>query len=280
MFTVMLSGGRHPVTLVGGKAAQLSDLLSEGVEVPPGFVVTTESHRAFLARPEPRRDELPAAVAEAIDGHLAAFPPDVRFAVRSSAILEDLTDASFAGQYETFLDVPQGSVKDAVLGCWASALTSHARQYARGRGLVLDQGLMGVLVQRLVPADVAGVAFSIHPVTRQAQVVVNAAYGLGEGVVSGFVTPDAFEIDKATGQILTRFLGLKEVMIRPRSQGGTETIDTLEELASRFCLSDQDVARISSLTIQLERLKGVPVDIEWAIADGALYCLQMRAITA
>ncbi len=280
MFTVLLSEGPHPVNLVGGKAAQLSDLLSERVDVPPGFVVTTDSHRAFLERQESDREELPAAVADAIEHRLSVFAADARFAVRSSAIFEDLADASFAGQYETFLDVPKDGVKDAVLRCWASARTSHARQYARGRGLVLDQSLMGVLIQRLVPAEAAGVAFSIHPVTREDQVVVNAAYGLGEGVVSGLVTPDAFEIDKATGQVLSRFLGFKEVMIRPRSQGGTETIDTPEELAGRFCLSDQDVARISSLTVQLERLKGVPVDIEWAIADGALYCLQMRAITA
>ncbi|PSR23655.1 MAG: hypothetical protein C7B45_02495 [Sulfobacillus acidophilus] len=261
---------------VGAKAASLARMVQCGMHVPPGFVVTTAAHQAFLADANPT---MPQAVRRAIEESLAQFPPTVRFAVRSSGVMEDLEHASFAGQYDTVLDVAHSDVLAAVQQCWASADTETAQVYARQRGVALTDQAMGVIVQRLVEAQVAGVSFSRHPVTGAHQVVINASYGLGESVVSGLVTPDLFEVDPITGQV-TSVLGFKEHLVRRSPRGGTEQIDTPAELASQFCLQADQVQEIARLTTALETYCGFPVDWEWALADNIVYCLQVRPITS
>ena len=156
--------------------------------------------------------------------------------------------------------------------------TTHAQSYAARQGISSHKHLMGVVVQALIQADVAGVSFSIHPVTGANTVVINASYGLGEAVVSGMVTPDAFEVDKGTATI-RKMLGSKECQIRLSPEGGTQMQDTPQTLRGIFSLSDAQVLAIAQLTNHLEELAECPVDVEWAIENDSLYCLQMRPIT-
>ncbi len=288
MYIAELHQGPLEVAEVGGKAAALSYLLHHGVRVPPGFVLSTRAHREFLetfsfdlAKSDSDREMtdrvLPDAISAQVSQALARFPLSTRFAVRSSAMFEDLAEASFAGQYDTVLDVGHHQVLSAILHCWSSLANQHAHAYARKKGLAIDHGHMGVIVQALVPADTAGVSFSLNPVTGAEQVVINSAYGLGESVVSGIVTPDTYLIDKKTDQI-QQILGEKECMVRPASEGGTKTLDTPEWMRSRFSLSADQVNAVYRLTLLLENLAGFPVDIEWAFEEQHLYCLQMRPI--
>lgn len=276
MYVVTLQDGPLSPEEVGGKAASLMYLIHHHVAVPPGFVVTTNAHQAYLQDGEASQ-VIQGDLTQEIRQALSAFRPSTRFAVRSSATFEDLALASFAGQYDTVLDVGVEAIMPAIVRCWASASNHHAHSYAAQHGLSLEQSSMGVIVQALVPAETAGVSFSLHPVTGADQVVINASYGLGESVVSGTVTPDTFIVDKATSRI-DPLLGDKEATLRPRPGGGTEEVETSEDLRTRFCLSDRDVMRVHQLTLTLERLAGYPVDVEWAIAENNLYCLQMRPI--
>lgn len=266
---------------VGGKAHALMELeAAPDVRVPPGFVVGTRAHQQWLAAEQSLGSRSPLEnilrdVRQAVEEALTPFGQDTRFAVRSSGVLEDLAEASFAGQYDTLLNVTPDRVMEAIRHCWASASRPAVQAYADRQGLKIATNFMGVIVQTMVPAEVSGVSFSVHPVTGAATVVINAAFGLGEAVVSGLVTPDSFEIERQNGR-MTSLLGDKEHFIPP----GTDTLmPTPETMARRFCLSPEQVARVGALTCHLERLRGFPVDVEWAFAGDQLYCLQVRPVT-
>lgn len=289
MYTIPLSPTSLTVEAVGTKAASLGTLLSHSVRVPPGFIVSTAAHRRFLEANtiegspglmhDVNRDwSWPPDLVAEITHHLEQYPAHTRWAVRSSGVLEDLADASFAGQYDTFLDVPKEALLDRIRDCWSSLANAHAEFYAREHGLSLTDTTMAVIVQTLVNADVAGVSFSRHPVTGSDSVVINAAYGLGESVVSGMVTPDSFEVDKLT-QSITSQLGFKECQVRRSPGGGTEVIETSPDQQNAYCLKAHHVLEIASVTHRLETLAGHPVDVEWALHNDTLYCLQMRPIT-
>ena len=288
MYTIPLTSGPMSIDLVGTKAASLATLLSHGIKVPPGFVVNTIAHRRFLAvnhldaNPVPqeaiRAAVWPTDLSREIRSCLDHFSPDTRWAVRSSGTLEDLAEASFAGQYDTFLDVSSDEVLPRIQDCWASLASAHAQSYARDHGFSVQDTAMGVIVQMLVNADAAGVSFSRHPVTGHDSIVINAAYGLGEAVVSGMVTPDSFEVDKETHAIASQ-LGFKESQVVLAPQGGTAVVETPLDQQNSFCLNKAQVIEIADVTHRLEILAGFPVDVEWAFDKGTLYCLQMRPIT-
>ena len=222
-----------------------------------------------------------AQVAEAY-GRLAkcAGATDPAVAVRSSAIGEDGAGASFAGQHDTYLNVSGAAdVAGAVVRCWHSLHTGHARTYRASQGLDADGLQMPVLVQRLIPADRAMVAFSANPVTGdRTEVVINANWGLGESIVSGAVVPDTYvvrKLDMAIGARDVQYKGHMTVL----EPGGTRLTQVPEALRSAPVLWDEDVAEVASLASSLEEALGWPVDIECAYADGDLYLLQCRPIT-
>jgi pyruvate,water dikinase len=282
---------------MGPKAWHLSQLIQQNIPVPQGFVVSAKALDKFLlenklkermkepnfphlmqqsAMPEQIRQELSDSY-ERLQERAHPFPLSV--AVRSSSSAEDLKEASFAGQYETFLNVPDFSLMLArIKECWASLFSHRVRQYAQQKNIDVSSLPMGVLIQQMVPADVSGVIFSMNPVTRNAhEIVMNASYGLGEAVVSGLVTPDLFVVDK-TSRMLQKELGFKELKMVSGATG-TETIGTTKDEQQRFCLTDIQVGTLAAETERIEALYSDPVDIEFAIRGSKLYILQARPIT-
>lgn len=243
---------------VGGKGANLARLTAAGLPVPPGFIVTTAAYR--------ERD-LPTwnAVATAIVKAYAALGGGP-VAVRSSATAEDREDASFAGQQDTFLNVAgDGAVLEAVRACWASLHAERAVAYRRSRQISEEAAAMAVVVQRMVPAEAAGVLFTRDPVDPEgSRMLAEAVRGLGETLVSGQATPDRWTLDRASGQVLSH----------------APAVPASDSSPCPPCLSGEDLQRLASLGQQVERLYGAPQDIEWALAGGELFLLQSRPITA
>jgi len=297
--------------LTGGKGSQLAALCAKGFPVPPGFVVTTKAFAAFIeaaglhAEIESRLEEclprgegaqpggalqdrikamrLPAAVSEALRARLLDCAPtgerETLWAVRSSAVAEDLAGASFAGQYDSILGVAGfEAVAGALLHCWASFFNPHALQYRRDRNIRDLRG--AVVVQRLIPADAAGVCFTLDPVSGASdRVVINANFGLGESVVSGRVTPDTFVVDKATRRVTDRQVATKTMKITA-APGGTAAVAIDIALRDSASLSDEQAIAVAALAMGVEAQAGRPVDIEWAAWNGELFLLQSRPITA
>jgi pyruvate,water dikinase len=295
--------------LVGGKAANLGELIAAGLPVPAGFCVTTEAYRdvataaglaeilerlaatpagetgalAELAR-QPRERILamamPAPVADAVAAAYLDLGDGVPVAVRSSATAEDLPFASFAGQQDTYLNiVGVEAVLDAVHRCWASLWTDRAVVYRATNGIDHATARLAVVVQQLVEAAVAGVMLTANPVTgRRRQAVIDATPGLGEAVVSGAVNPDHFVVDPATGAVLERRLGDKRLVIRARQGGGTEP--SAQPASDSFCLTDEQLRALGAVGARVEARYGEPQDIEWAIDPaGGLWLTQARPIT-
>ncbi|MGN7250562.1 PEP/pyruvate-binding domain-containing protein [Arthrobacter sp. SAFR-014] len=292
----------HMVPEVGGKAANLGVLLAAGMPVPHGFCVTTAAYgRAAAAAgvqpSEPAEQTrgrlesapIPGDLAEDILAAYAGLGEDIPVAVRSSATAEDLPEASFAGQLDTYLNVVgPDSLLDAVRRCWASLWTDRAVAYRADHGIGQHPISIAVVVQEMVDADVAGVMFTANPLTgRRRETVIDAAPGLGEALVSGAVNPDQFTVDAATGAILQRSLGDKRAEIRPVPGGGTRQLRRQDgarqdgqQDGQQACLTDEQVRSLARAGGRVEELYGEPQDVEWAIAaDGGIRVVQSRPIT-
>ncbi|MBI1800919.1 MAG: PEP/pyruvate-binding domain-containing protein [Chloroflexi bacterium] len=271
----------HERLLVGGKAANLSRLA--GIHrVPPGFCLTTTAFGAASANgsivmPPALYDEIAAAYF-ALAERAGVAEPSV--AVRSSAVDEDGSGASFAGQHDTYLNITGAeAIAQAVARCWESAGAARALAYRDQQGLARDAVRLAVLVQQLVAADVAAVLFSANPVTgSRDEVLINAAWGLGESIVGGTVTPDTYVVRKSDLQVIDRQIGDKRRMTVSIS-GGTQEVDVPRVLRLRPALSDDQAAEMARLALALEAAMGWAVDVECAYAMGHLYLLQCRPIT-
>lgn len=234
---------------------------------------------------------IPADIAAAIQSAYATLAagfenatrttPPVPVAVRSSATAEDLPDLSFAGQQETYLNL-QGAaaVLEAVKRCWASLWTARAIGYRLQHGV--DQAVvsLAVVVQALVPAAAAGILFTANPLNgRRDEVLINAAWGLGEAIVGGLVTPDTYTVDKSTGQVSAREIADKQVLT-VRTAQGTEERPVPEAQRQARVLTDAQVAELAALGRRIEALYGTPQDVEWCWAEGDFFIVQARPITA
>jgi rifampicin phosphotransferase len=271
----------HDSQLVGGKAAQLSQLAAD-FDVPPGFCVPAPLFDALADTV----DALPAAIQDAIAAayHTLAArsgAADPSVAVRSSAIDEDGARASFAGLHTTLLHiVGLPALLDAVLRCWRSASSARAVAYRQQHELDAAAPRMAVLVQQLVVADASAVAFSVDPVSGDRDViVVNATWGLGESLVGGLVTPDSYRLRKADTQIIDRQVTDKSLLIEPAADGARQAAVPAERRRLP-ALSDAQVIEIARLAHTLEQRMGRPVDVECAYAGSRLALLQCRPVTA
>ncbi|MFC3543033.1 PEP/pyruvate-binding domain-containing protein [Nonomuraea ferruginea] len=278
----------------GGKGASLARLTGAGLPVPGGFVVTTEAYRAFTAG---FRDEILEAAeagdAERIAGLFAArdVPGDLAaeilaayeavgapVAVRSSATAEDLPDMSFAGQQDTYLNVRADTLLDAVRRCWASLWNARAIAYRDHNRVPHAEVALAVVVQELVDADAAGVMFTADPVAgARDETVIDAAWGLGEAVVGGQVTPDTVVVSQ--GRVTRSRTGDKAVMT-VRTEDGTRERPVPAELRRAPVLDERQAVELAALGARVEELYGTPMDVEWARRDGAFAILQARPITA
>ena len=297
--------GCADVAVAGGKGASLARMTALGMPVPPGFVVpadaleaaladTAAGIRAVLARGEAGED-LAAVSAEAIALVRAAdsggaFPAevaeayallgDVPVAVRSSATAEDSEEASFAGQQETYLHVHGvDGIVERIRDCWCSFFTERALFYRSKKGSLADLG-MAVVVQRMVEPDAAGVLFTIDPTRgRRDRMLVEAVLGLGEGVVSGQLTPDHFVLAR-DGRVKRTKLSPQPYKIVADPAGGTREVELAEEDGAAACVDEEQLARLAAVGLELEERLGGPQDIEWAIQDDEIFVLQSRPVTA
>src|SRR6266571_1604342 len=297
---------------VGGKGASLARMALAGLPVPPGFYITTEAYRRFVAAHglqeailtavaavNPREPatlenasarigtlfaegEIPDDIAEAIHKAYAELGGgELAVAVRSSATAEDLPGMSFAGQQETYLNIRgQIRVLDAVKRCWASLWTARAIGYRARQGIASEDVSLAVVVQELVPADAAGILFTANPLTgARDQIMINAAWGLGEAIVGGQVTPDSFVVSKASGKIIEQEITEKDVMTVLTLEGTREEAVPADRRA-RAVLSPAQAAELARVGVQIEDLYGRPMDIEWALHNGHVSVVQARPITA
>lgn len=296
---------KKDISLAGGKGANIGELVRSGFPVPPGFVVTTAAYDRFVADNSLAGIINSTLLEEKSSGarirnafHNAAIPPEIEreilkayqkfglgsVAVRSSATTEDLPGAAFAGQQDTFLNVVgEEALLDAVRRCWASLWTDRAIAYRRRQGIDQQAIKLAVVIQRMVPAEVAGVIFTANPVTgARDEMVVDANPGLGEAVVSGLVTPDHFILKKrwSRWRIVQRRPGKREVIVLPRKEGGTEHISSDSTKASQPALPDSILHQLARLGEAIQMHFGSPQDIEWAWSGRKLFIVQSRPITA
>jgi phosphohistidine swiveling domain-containing protein len=300
------------VDRAGGKGASLARLAAAGLPVPPGFHLTTSMYRRFVdenhlaesilaeaseaqaADPTTldrasarisacmRQGTIPADIAMLIRSSYDRMgQDDPRVAVRSSATAEDLPGMSSAGQQDSYLNVRGAdAVLEAVRLCWISLWTARALGYRARQGIRSEDVAIAVVVQQLVPADVAGILFTADPLTgARGSMVINAAWGLGEAIVGGHVTPDVFIVAKETGEVESQTIADKEVMT-VRLSTGTSERPVAAGQRRRATLRSRDAAQLAQLGAEIERLYGQPMDVEWAKAGDRFFILQARPITA
>ncbi|MEO3801077.1 PEP/pyruvate-binding domain-containing protein [Nonomuraea sp. B1E8] len=291
MNTLALADPRAELDVVGGKGESLAHLARASLPVPAGFHVTTGAYRAFVDR-HGLRDEILTGDAEQIQALFAAreLPPEIAgdilaaytelgdepaVAVRSSATAEDLPGMSFAGQQDSYLNI-RGAAQllDAVKRCWASLWTDRAIAYRDRHGIPRDEVAIAVVVQELVPADAAGVLFTED----RDRLTINAAWGLGEAVVGGLVTPDTITLDRAGRTVVDETIASKTVMT-VRTPEGTREDPVPPGLRDEPVLTWAQAERLAELGMTIEELYGRPMDVEWALHDGRPHILQARPIT-
>ncbi|MBI2906987.1 MAG: phosphoenolpyruvate synthase [Chloroflexi bacterium] len=298
---------RSSLALTGGKAANLGELMRAGFNVPDGFCVTTEAYKLvagsqgigsrlpdLLAGLEKAGDSAGAAIRELLCQ--AAIPNDIRrevvaayqplaaypVAVRSSATAEDLPEASFAGQQETYLDIlGEEALLEALRRCWASLWTDRAIAYRQRHGIPQTSVSLAVVVQRMVAAEAGGVMFTANPVSgKRTEVTIEASLGLGDAVVSGLVSPDSYVVEKRTLSLISREVSAKTVQVTPVPGGGTAKVEVPDDASSVEALPDDAIIELARLGLKIEEHFGWPQDVEWAFSGGELYFVQSRPITS
>ena len=299
---------KEDISLAGGKGSNLGELTSAKINVPKGFVITADAYKAFLKENsidkiieknlrEASLDEstlLKAAgyfrkliisgrfskeIQQLITDKYKSLGENVRVAIRSSATAEDLPDASFAGQQESYLNV-QGidDVLSKILKCYASLWGNRAVSYRLHQGYDQTCVSIAVIVQEMVESEKSGVLFTINPLSQNTdEMQINASYGLGESVVSGRVTPDSYIVQK-DGKLLESTIGSKKTKI---VYGSKDTIEIAvdEDKRKARVLNDNELSELVNCGLKIEKHYHMPMDIEWAVKDNKVYILQARAIT-
>ena len=291
--------------LAGGKGSSLARMTSAGLPVPAGFVVTTDAFEGVAASiPESVLEAMAAAdlsniaaleqlceearevilrmgitdeVEESVETAYRRLGEDIPVSVRSSGTAEDLAWASFAGQYDTFLNVAGvDAVLEALVGVWASLYSTHAVSYRLRLGMGAGAEKMAAVVQTQISPDAAGVMFTRHPISeREDRYLANVALGLGEGVVSGQAPADTFELDAATLELVSQTIVQKTAMLAP-AESGVELAQVPYERQAQPALTPDQLTRLGAYGTQLAQLYGGPQDIEFAVDSSNIHILQSR----
>ena len=307
---------KEDVDIAGGKGANLGELTRAGIPVPPGFVITAATYQKFMdetgisaeimdilnaldvndnkqLQSSAKKikniiieseipDEIRNIILEAYNALCHRIGKENAFvAVRSSATAEDLPEASFAGQQDTYLNVkgPE-DLMNYVRKCWASLFGARAIFYREENNFDHSKVYIAVVVQEMVDAEKAGVMFTVHPSTGEEKILIEAAWGLGEAVVSGTVTPDTYWVDKTTGEILEQQISEKNIMFQKESEAGqTIKVPVPEDLKNKQVLTSDEIARLVELGKNIHEHYNFPQDTEWAIEAGKIFMLQSRPVT-
>lgn len=300
--------GKEHVSIAGGKGAQLGEMTKAGIPVPPGFVVITSSFdelleenslkptiAELLKQADPKKTETIDTASKEIR-HIIAhakIPENVEkeihaafetlsaeyVAVRSSATAEDASTASWAGELESYLNVTKSELVHSVKKCWSSLFTPRAIFYRIEKGLAHTDISVAVVVQKMVQSEVSGVAFTVHPVTQEAnQMVIEAGWGLGESIVGGLITPDNYIVDKTEDLILDITVNTQEKMIT-KVEGKTQEAEVPHDKREKQKLDGKSIMALAEVCKLIEAHYGKPQDIEWAVEKGKIYVVQTRPIT-
>jgi len=304
--------GRGDVATVGGKGANLGELTRAGFPIPTGFCVTTAAFDAFISsagnldalfrpleairaqdvtsvregartvRERLEQTPIPPDLANTLLSVWKQSPADWSWAVRSSATAEDLPDASFAGQQDTYLNIRgEEALLDAVRRCWASLFTERAVLYRARQGFGHREVKLSVVVQRMVFPEVSGILFTADPINGHRRTLsIESGFGLGEALVSGRISGDLFRVDKATGTLLEARPGDKAFAIRPRPDGGTWEEPLPDQQRHALSLTEGTVRELALIGQRIEDHYGRPQDIEWCLDRGKIFIVQARPITS
>jgi pyruvate, water dikinase len=298
--------------IAGGKGASLCRMFQNGFPVPEGFICCSDMFSTFMEvnklwdkvyekidginwdsdeslaqagesiRTMVAEAPMPEDMAKTLIEHYIALGDNVPVAVRSSGTAEDLDDASFAGQQETYLYViGKDEVVKFVRECWASLYNDCALFYRREKKFDERDISIAVVVMRMVNSEKSGVMFSANPINKCREAcMIEAAWGLGEGVVQGIVNPDNYVVNKADYSYNLHYVAEKEIMvIRASERGGSKEVPVPDDIKSAPVLSDAEVQELVNLAIKVEAFYSKPQDLEWAYEKGNMYLLQSRPIT-
>ena len=294
--------------IAGGKGASLGEMTRAGIPVPPGFVVLAQAFDRFLEETDLTQEveaELNRVNAEDIASverasrvlHAlilnAKFPDDLTqevtqsfetlgaefVAVRSSATAEDSSAASWAGELESYLNTTNATLIENIKKCWASLFTPRAIVYRNEKGLRATHVAVAVVVQKMVQSEIAGITFTVHPVTEDPnQMIIEACWGLGEMIVGGMVTPDAYVIDKRDGTLIDVNVSSQEKML-VRGTNGNEFVPIGPDKQEAQKIGASQIRALGDICMRIEKHYGFPCDIEWAMEKGEFFIVQSRPIT-
>lgn len=314
---------KNDIPIVGGKGANLGEMTQKGLEVPPGFCVTAGAYKYFIeesnlgnaikdkienldvedsdelqrvsseVRELIMSQEVPQDLAEEIKKAYDEFNKEigienVQVAVRSSATAEDLPEASFAGQQDTYLHISGNEeLLNHIRKCWASLWTARAVYYRENQNFDHLEVALSVVVQKMVNSEKAGVMFTANPISNDSkEIMINASWGLGEAVVSGTVTPDEYIVNKDSKEVVEKHIAEKTVMVAKKDIGvGTVEVKVSDYIGHDYidkqCLSDEEILKLVEYGLKIENLYGSHQDIEWGFDKDTkeLYILQSRPIT-
>lgn len=264
--------GKKDIQMVGGKGASLGELTQAGFPVPQGFIITTAAFKAF------HKNRLPTAyIKELLDAFDKLKTP--RVAVRSSAIAEDSSSASWAGLLESYLNITKDELVNAIEKCFESIDAKRAKTYAKQQEIPASKLLVAVIIQQMVNSEISGVMFTGNPVTNNlGELMIEAGYGLGELLVQGEITPDNYVVDKKTLRIKDKTLGSQKKMLIYQNNKNRK-VSVPSRLQNKQILNKTQMEELAKLGKQIEKHYSLPQDIEWAIENGNIYIVQSRPIT-
>ncbi|KZX11161.1 phosphoenolpyruvate synthase [Methanobrevibacter curvatus] len=307
--------GKNNIDIAGGKGANLGEMTQAGIPVPPGFVITSKTYDIFMTNTglykkvyklldgidvnETKKlqkvaekikqliieteipNELSTLISESYNAlGIKVGHDDVEVAIRSSATAEDLPEASFAGQQDTFLHIKGAEqVVEYVRKCWASLFEARAIFYREENNFDHSKVYIAVVVQEMVESEKAGVMFTVNPSTGEDVALIEGSWGLGESVVSGSVTPDTYNVDKKTNKLLNVTIGDKKTMYVKDKGGNTIIKDVPDSMKKQRVLSDEELTELNEMGKRIQSHYGAPQDTEWAFHKDTLYMLQSRPIT-
>lgn len=309
---------KKDIDIAGGKGASLGEMKQTGMPVPNGFVVLAPAFDMFLREAKgfggKKQQDLNVAISAELDkvnyGDInsvdrasniirdlildAPMPQDIQkevisefkklklkyVAVRSSATAEDSSVASWAGELETYLDTTEKKLIENVKKCWSSLFTPRAIFYRQEKGLLKTKVSVAVVVQQMVESEISGIAFTVHPVTKDKnQMIIEAGWGLGEAIVSGQITPDSYVLSKKDLTILDVNISSQDMMIVRNAKGGVKKVSPPKAQQEKQKLSEKRIIELAKVCASIEKHYKKPQDIEWAFAKGKFYITQSRPIT-